>query len=108
MISVDYRNKEVESLFTGGKSVVYKAIMGKKMFMKAISAFKALLSIINNMVELKNYRFLKYNKAATCSSVTLEGAGVLGNVLFSETEEGRGITILDFIISKDYGKERSI
>lgn len=108
MVNINYRNKEIESLFTSGKSVAYKAIMGKKVFMKAISAFKALLSIINNMVELKRYQFLKYCKTTAYSSVTIECAGVLGNVFFSEAEEGRSITIYDFIINNDYGKERSI
>lgn len=108
MIHVIYQNTELESLFTRGKSTAFKVVMNKKLFMQALYSFKALLRIVNNVVELKSYNSLHYKHNSTFSTVTVEGAGFMGNLVFSEDEHGQRITIYDLIINKDYGKERNI
>lgn len=108
MVDIKYHNTELESLFTRGKSTTFKTVMSKKLFMKALCSFKTLLNIINNVVELKLYYYLRYKRNSTFSTVTLEGAGVYGSLIFLEGEQGKSITIYNLIINNDYGKERSI
>ena len=105
MVLTIYKNKDIEALFTSGTSLAYKAIMNKKVFVHALYAFKSILDTIDNVIELKAYQFLQYTKNSTFSSVVVRGSGVLGNILFSENEQGNTITIYELIINKDYGKE---
>lgn len=98
MIDIKYQNAELESLFTRGKSATFKTIMNKKLFMQALYSFKTLLNIINNVVELKIYSYLHYKHNATFSTVTVEGAGLNGDLVFLEEEQGRRVTIYDLII----------
>mgnify|MGYP004444390625 CR=1 FL=1 len=107
MMIIYYRNKEIENLFMHGKSIAYKAIMSKRMFMKVVCAFKAILRTIDNVVELENYHWLRYETHTKFSSVQFEGAGVLGELYFTEKDNGTRIIINDLIIN-NYGKERNI
>ncbi len=84
------------------------AVMNKKLFMQKLCSFRTLLHIINNAVELKFYRYLHYKRNSTFSTVTVECAGLYGNLVFSEEEQGKKVTIYDLILNKGYGKERSI
>lgn len=108
MVDITYQNTELESLFTCGKSSTFKAVKSKKLFMQALCSFKTLLHIINDVVELKFYSYLHYKHNSTYSTVTVECAGLYGDLVFSEDEQGKKVTIYDLIINKDYGKERSI
>ena len=105
MVIIIYNNKDIEDLFTSGINLAYRAIMNKKVFMHALYAFKSILEVIDNVIELNAYQFLQYTKNSTFSSVVVRGSGVLGNILFSENEQGNSITIYELIINKDYGKE---
>ena len=76
MIDISYQNTELESLLTSGKSTTFKAVIDKKLFMRKLCSFKMLLHIINNVVELKFYRYLHYKHNSTFSTVTLECTGL--------------------------------
>ena len=108
MVDIKYQNTELESLFTRGKSTTFKAIMSKKLFIQALCSFKTLLYIMNNVVDLRCYAYLHYKQNPTFSTVTVEGAGLRGNLVFGEVEQGKGIVIYDLIINKNYVKARSI
>lgn len=98
MVKVEFQNIELESLFTRGSGTAFKAIMSKKLFMQALCSFRNILYIINNVVELEYYRYLNYKRNSTFSTVTVEGANIIGNVVFLEEEQGKRITIYDLLI----------
>ena len=108
MIDIAYQNTELESLLTRGSSATFKAVMNKKLFMQKLCSFSTLLHVINNVVELKFYSYLHYKRNSTFSTVTVESTGLYGNIVFSEEEQGKRVTIYDLILNEDYGKERSI
>lgn len=108
MVKISYQNTELESLLTRGRSAMFKAVVNKKSFMQKLCSFKTLLYIINNVVELKFYRYLHYKRNSTFSTVTVECTGLYGDLVFREDEQGKKVTIYDLILNKDYGKERSI
>ena len=108
MVDISYQNTELENLLTRGRSATFKAVMNKKLFMQKLCSFKTLLHIINNVVELKFYSYLHYKHNSTFSTVTLESAEIYGDLVFSEEEQGKKVTMYDLIINKNYGKGRSI
>ena len=108
MIIVEYKNIDLEALFTRGKSVIFKEIVDKKMFIQAIYGFKSILRVIDNVAELKLYQYLHYRKYSTYSTVTIEGSGLTGCLMFSETEQGNSITLYELIVNnKGYVKKRN-
>ncbi len=98
MINVKYKNIELESLFTRGNCANFKAVLSRKLFIQALCSFKNLLYIINNVVELEYYRYLNYKRNSTFSTVTVEGANLIGNIVFMEEDQGKSITIYDLLI----------
>lgn len=98
MVIVKYKDIELESLFAHGSGMTFKKAMSKKLFMKALYSFKNLLYIINNVVELEYYRYLHYKRNPTFSTVTVEGANLTGNIVFSEEDQGKSITIHNLLI----------
>lgn len=98
MITVKYKNIELDGLFNRGNGSTFKAVMSKKLFMQALYSFKNILYIINNVVELEFYRYLHYKRNSTFSTVTVEGANMTGNIVFLEEDQGKSITIYDLLI----------
>lgn len=98
MVSMKYKNIELDSLFNRGNSSTFKAITNKKLFMQALYSFKNILIIINNVVELEYYHYLHYKRNSTFSTITVEGANLTGNIVFSEEDQGKSITIYDILI----------
>lgn len=107
MIKVSYNNTELESLLERRASRTYQWLLQKKGFIKALCAFKTILSVIDNIVELKYYKYLRHKKGIDFSSVTIEASGICGDLLFKEESLGHSIVIHDLIINKEYGKERT-
>lgn len=56
MVEVTYHNSGIESLMKKGLSLTYKKLLGKRGFMKALSAFRAILSVIDNIMDLASYK----------------------------------------------------
>jgi len=108
MVEVTYHNSEIESLMKRGASRTYQKLTGKRGFMKALFAFRAILSVIDNITDLKSYKWLMLKNGVDFSSVTIVAYSVCGILLFKEENLGHSIRIHDLIINYDYGKERSL
>lgn len=93
MIKIIYKNNELESLFTLGKSAVYKVIVSKKMFMESLRCLKSILHIINKVEDLGTYAFLHYKHNSDYSSVTLAESGLCCEFVFQEDPQGNIITL---------------
>lgn len=106
MVEIKYHNSELEALMENGKSRTYQWLSSKKCFLKALSAFRAILYVIDDIVDLKYYKWLMHKKGVDFSSVTIEASGVCGNLLFKEENLGHSIIIHDLILN-NYGKERT-
>ncbi|MCF0190024.1 MAG: hypothetical protein HUJ96_02050 [Marinilabiliaceae bacterium] len=98
MVKIYYNNKDIERLVSGCKSDTYKNIRNKIVFMKVLLAFKAILKVIGNVIELENYHWLRYDRNDKYSSVKLETTGVSGELYFTEKDNGTLIIINDLII----------
>lgn len=107
MVEVKYHNSEIESLMKKGVSRTYQKLLGKRGLMKALFAFKAILSVIDNIMDLKSYKWLMLKKGVDFSSVTIVASGICGELLFKVENFGCSIIIYDLIINNDYGKERT-
>jgi len=99
MVNITYHNKELESLITKGKSLTYKRLLNKRTFIKALHSFVALLSVIDNTMELKPYKWLKFLRGVDFSTVTIEECGISGNLLFKEVDFGHCIVLYDLILT---------
>ena len=96
MVEVRHKNKEIESLVMKEESTLYKELLRKKAFLKAVRAFYLLLEVIDNIGDLMKYTFLQY-KLNELSSVLIAGGGINKKLIFSEIEDGQCIVILEFI-----------
>lgn len=96
MVKVHHKNKEIEALVFENESTMYKELLRKKAFMKALRAFYTLLEIIDDIRDLMRYTFLQY-KRNELSSVLIAGGGTKKNLIISEKEDGQSIEILELI-----------
>lgn len=98
MVKVRYINKELETLFTKSNSPTFQSLESKTVFLKSLFAFKELLLFIDNVMDLRIYQWLHLRRGSDYSSVTIEGSGLKGDVLFKEAENGSSIILYDLII----------
>ena len=97
MVEVHHKNKEIESLVFMNESTLYKELVRKKAFLKALRAFYSILEVIDNIRELmRYYTFFQYQRKEL-SSVLIAGAGVSKRLIFSEHDNGQSILILELI-----------
>lgn len=97
MVEVHHNNKEIEGLVFKGESTLYKELVRKKAFLKALRAFYSILEVINNIRDLmRYYTFLQYQRKEL-SSVLIAGAGVSKRLIFSEHDNGQSILIFELI-----------
>lgn len=78
------------------ESTLYKELLRKKAFLKALRAFYYLLEVIDDIRDLMKYTFLQY-KRNELSSVLIAGGGTNKKLIFSEIEDGQSIEILELI-----------
>lgn len=96
MVRVRYKNKEIENLVLKNESTLYKELLRKKAFLKALHAFYSILEVIDDIRDLMKYTFLQY-KRKELSSVLIAGGDTNKNLIFSEKEDGQSIEILELI-----------
>ena len=97
MVEVHHNNKEIESLVFINESTLYKELLRKKAFLKAMRTFYSILEVIDNIRDLmRYYTFLQYQRKEL-SSVLIVGTGVSKRLIFSEHEDGQSIKILELI-----------
>lgn len=97
MVEVHHNNKEIEGLVFKGESTLYKELVRKKAFLKALRAFYPILEVIDNIRDLmRYYTFLQYQRKEL-SSVLIAGAGVSKRLIFSEHDNGQSILIFELI-----------
>jgi len=68
------------------------------MLLRTLFAFKDILSVIYNVIDLKIYQRLHLPRGVDYSSVIVESSGIKGNVLFKEEGHESVITLYDLII----------
>ena len=79
------------------ESTLYKELLRKKAFLKALRAFYSILEVIDNIRDLmRYYTFLQYQRKEL-SSVLIAGAGVSKRLFFLEHANGQSILILELI-----------
>ena len=96
MIHICHKNFEIESLVLKNESTLYKELLQKKAFLKALRAFYSILEVIDDIRDLMKYNFLQYTRKEL-SSVLITGGDTKKKLIFSEEEDGQSIVILELI-----------
>lgn len=97
MVTINHKNKELESLITKGESQSYGRHAAKKSFLMALRSFYAILGVLDEITDLERYEYLQYKRSLEVSSVLISASRIQGKLLFKEFDSGSRIEIIDLI-----------
>lgn len=97
MVTINHKNKELESLITKGESQSYGNHVSKRAFLMALRSFYAILGVLDDITDLERYEFLQYKRSLEISSVLISASRIQAKLLFKEFDSGSRIEIIDLI-----------